>query len=753
MLEAHAAIARARQKNLQLKVQLANRVIMEKQQSYAMMQQQPPQRLPPIGNSSQIPPEVLNRLGELEKALSELRGTKKGDSQKQRQQELDEEDEEEERPSLKRPESTKAPALSKKQPSMKKPAPAPPVEAKPPPQPKAAPQPPPQMAAPAPTARGPPPAPVLPPSTAVDHKKLTDLALKIAAEVDSNNAALGKGKEEEEEEQDVNRDEAKNRIRKLLKRADKLVPKMPMWRHRMERRFNPPKESVLRGKALLRVIAKGIVVMFIRPNLAIRNRRVKYQVQETRDLEKELMAFTEYLCNHFGKVAKVPLSSLEHDASLDLDIRGQRGEQLRQRMLQLKVRFKGLVSTLVDSELPPQRVLIKDASGADVEGENPVMLFLIRLLDDGNYFPASYLTEGEKAILDFSDLGGTRNMLVAADGSNGHLPPTLPDGMKRYEEMMGRNKNRKVDVTRARTLLSNFVLLRVLLGQVVLTPWAHGACKRPKRRVHAVVNNCRVMATTLYLGARLLDGSLPELARTSSGDNPASAAALAAAEAEASSRRAAEMLSTASDRSRVDSFLTNVLGVSARSNAPSADEAAASLSDVSIIQGLLERPSNAYLEPLQTTLNSLLLPAEMAPFKTQLLEWLPEQMTRLEAYVTKLLRHTLQIRAETKGSFDDDCEAQGALLEMARQGAAVPIGLDKGGRGDLQLDLSAVGGGRGGGASARSPRGSPSARAGGASARGGGATGRPQASARRTGRPSSAQRVPGTPLRPPTPKR
>jgi hypothetical protein len=196
-----------------------------------------------------------------------------------------------------------------------------------------------------------------------------------------------------------------------------------------------------------------------------------------------------------------------------------------------------------------------------------------------------------------------------------------------------------------------------------------------------------------------------------------------------------------------------VLGVSARSNAPSADEAAASLSDVSIIQGLLERPSNAYLEPLQTTLNSLLLPAEMAPFKTQLLEWLPEQMTRLEAYVTKLLRHTLQIRAETKGSFDDDCEAQGALLEMARQGAAVPIGLDKGGRGDLQLDLSAVGGGRGGGASARSPRGSPSARAGGASARGGGATGRPQASARRTGRPSSAQRVPGTPLRPPTPKR
>lgn len=736
---------------------MANRVIMEKQQNFAMMQQQPP-RLPPIGNSSQIPPEVLSRLGELEKALSELRGAKKGDSQKQRQQELDDEDEEEERPSLKRPEPTKASALSKKLPSMKKRAAAPTVEAELPPQPKAAPSAranaapaPQQVTAPAPTARGPPPAPVLPPSTAVDHKKLTDLALKIAAEVDSNNAELGKGKEEEEEEQDVNRDEAKDRIRKLLKRADKLVPKMPLWRHRMERRFNPPKESVLRGKTLLRVIAKGIVVMFIRPHLAIRNRRVKDQMQNTRNLEKELMAITEYLCSYFGKVAKVPLSSLEHDASLDLDLRGQRGEQLRQRMLQLKVRFKGLVSALVDSELPPQRVLIKDASGAGVEGENPVMLFLIRLVDDGNYFPASYLTEGEKAILDFSDLGGTRNMLVAADGSSGHPPPTLPDGMKRCEEMMGRNKNRKVDVTRARTIMSNFILLRVLLGQVVLMPWAHGACKRPKRRVHVVVNNCRVLATTLYLGARLLDGSLPELARTYSTDNPTSAAALAAAEAQASSRRAAEMLSTASasDRSRVDSFLTNVLGVSARPNAPSADEAAAALNDVSIIQGLLDRPSNAYLEPLQTTLNFLLLPAEMAPFKTQLLEWLPEQMARVDVYVTKLLRHTLQIRADTNGSFDDDCDAQGALLEMARQDAAVPIGLDKGGRGDLQLDLSAVGGG----ASARSPRGSPSARAGGPSARGGGATGRPQASARRTGRPSSAQRVPGTPLRPPSPKR
>ena len=752
LLEAHAKIMKARQTNLALKQELGRRIMSDNQ----LMRQQQQQQF--LQQQQQQQPPLLDHIGQLEKALAELTNQplrakddsaaapgsgaalppgpgQQGSKFQQTAAPAKAAAEERAEPQSARPTARQPTAAPPQPPTATAQPPAAPSSSA------AAPAP-----APAPRPKPKPPAPTQAQAQAseaplVDTRKLADLASKMAADVEENLKALAAGKggpgagagEGEGGEEDgptrASQEEAKQRIRKLMKRAERHHQKMPLWRHKLKGVSNPPPEAILKGKALLRVVVKAVIVILLRPMLLTRRLRAKVRDKEEEDFDRDLKAYIDHYSGLVGKQVKVPLSSLEHDTSLDLDLRGLRGEALKQRVMQLKVRVKGIVTCLVEQELPPLTHYVS-ATGASLtaaaaaaaraaaakgeseseieEHDNPLITFLLRLIEDGNYFPPSYLTETERAVLDFDKLGGTSRMLVAADDKE-HvpvLPPAVADSwggtgtMKRVEVMLGAAKSRKVDATRAKVVLASFVLFRVLIGQVVLSPWNRGVCRRPKRRTVTVANNCRMVGSALYLMLQHLDPAMPNLARsTGTGPGlgpglgaaavavpaaaaegaaaPATAAATATATAAATAAQAtpdpaaaaataaaAAAAAAAAGSPRAPNLVlspapapASAATAATAASAASAAQAEAHADDV-IAQYLIDGPNPLpLLEPAQA-IRSLLLPAaDLAHCRALLGEWLPEQAARLETWLRRFLDHLLAARAGRGASYDDELEA------------------------------------------------------------------------------------------------
>ena len=196
------------------------------------------------------------------------------------------------------------------------------------------------------------------------------------------------------------------------------------------------------------------------------------------------------------------------------------GVTFQHRMLQLKVRVKAIIHSLKAADRPPDNLLD----------------FFVTLFEDDNYFGERYLWPCEAAQLVFNDDAGTRNMIIATggdgfeaatDGSDneddstltplapsfassnapsfepsnalGKLvagftkPPTNPKNLVTLTSRPGV----EFDIGRARMMLQNFLLVRMLVGHVVLTPWTCSACRRPSKKPR-VINNYRIVATLFY---------------------------------------------------------------------------------------------------------------------------------------------------------------------------------------------------------------------------------------------------------------
>lgn len=660
LLEAHAKIMRARQSNLQLKHELGRLIMMDNENQRA--KQQLPQQLPPLGNQGKSSdPFLMEKIAQLEKALESLTQSQQ---QKQGQQAVPP-PESKPGPSVKMA-AEKFLAATKKtrmppQPSSGRAGPAPVAQPlprdrgeavkvmeeqqqqlqqsqqQPPPQPP--PQPrrvPPLPLAPSPAA---PAVPTALPS--VDPKKLSTLAEQISAEVEENSKLLGKYDGEgrdDENKATLDRDEAKNRMRKLMQRAEKHFQKLPLWRHRLKGVRDPPPEAVLKGKALFRGIAKAVICLLLRPKLTILRRRAQFRAKETAELAKDMVAYSEFVCAWLGRTAKVPLSSAEQDATLDLDPRpvGPGSATGKQRLMHLKVRVKGVVSALVDAPMPLEHIC----------------KFLVMLMEDNNYFPVGYLSEEQRSVLEFSDLGGTRNMLLAVgDELNAaEPPPTLLEGMKRREHLMGAKKDRRVDVTRARMVLVDYLLVRMLLGQCVLRPWRHGVCKAPKRRAGQVVNNLRMIGTCLYYILKQTEGYLPMIARLAPEGDEKDAAATASAAAAGASAASEE----APPPSRLGAFLGGLTGPSIQADAAKQKKQV----DDALIHQIVRVDADDYFRPQTAVLGELVPADEMAAAKAYIDEWLPDLVVKMDDYIKRLMEHLFEVRTEIRGaSFDDEIEA------------------------------------------------------------------------------------------------
>lgn len=303
--------------------------------------------------------------------------------------------------------------------------------------------------------------------------------------------------------------------------------------------------------------------------------------------------------------------------------------------MHLKVRVKGVVAALAESALPPEHICT----------------FLISLMEDNNYFPEGYLSEQQCSVLEFSDLGGTRNMLVAVGDSA--APPTLLDGMKRREHLMGAKKDRRVDVTRARMVLVDFLFVRMLLGQCVMRPWRHGVCKAPKRRVGTVVNNLRMIGTCLYYILRQTEGHLPSIVRLApDGEQDAASAAAAATAAETAAATAAAAPKS-DEPSRLSAFLGGLTGPSSQ-----ADPKQKKQDDDELIKQVMRVDTGDYFRSQAAVLGELVPADEMAAAKAFIDEWLPDLVVKMDEYIKRLMEHLFDARIALRGaSFDDEIEA------------------------------------------------------------------------------------------------
>ena len=56
-------------------------------------------------------------------------------------------------------------------------------------------------------------------------------------------------------------------------------------------------------------------------------------------------------------------------------------------------------------------------------------------------------------------------------------------------------------------LLQNFILLRMLMGHILLSPWSTSTCRKPVKRKGRIIYNCRIVATLIYEIVRMTESS------------------------------------------------------------------------------------------------------------------------------------------------------------------------------------------------------------------------------------------------------
>lgn len=276
------------------------------------------------------------------------------------------------------------------------------------------------------------------------------------------------------------RENNKSNFRNIVKRNTTLY-KMPKWRHVSLGNANPEPALVLKGKRLFHVIAWGIIVVFIRPSLAAHKRRLSSKRKEKSDLLKAIFLYMDLWDSLLAKISKQSLASIFTDKQLDFNLNLSNSRKLNERVLQLKVRIKGIVAGIVASPALPSNMLD----------------FLVTFTESGNYYPRKFLYTYETANLLFDKYGATTEMLQHVD-SMVNKNTILVD------------KHTYLDASKVKSVILSFILIKVLINHIMLSPWTVGVCGIPNNR--KMVYNFRVIASVMYDIVRLIDPIIPPIA-------------------------------------------------------------------------------------------------------------------------------------------------------------------------------------------------------------------------------------------------
>ena len=224
--------------------------------------------------------------------------------------------------------------------------------------------------------------------------------------------------------------------------------------------------------------------MFVRPKLAIKARKQQFKDKESHDFRRTLDEFCDPVCIWMGKIIKNPIESIANDRSLNFV--PKRPNALvpptlsKQKFLQLKVRIKALIKCIVHSDMP----------------EETITKFFVSLTDDDNYFYAGFLYEDEESNFELNEHGGTRGMVRQIENKEDRSPETA---CNKGELIIGESwHRRKVDASRARKLILNYLLVRILIHHCLLSPWHYHICKKPRADAKETLDNFRVIASIVY---------------------------------------------------------------------------------------------------------------------------------------------------------------------------------------------------------------------------------------------------------------
>ena len=112
----------------------------------------------------------------------------------------------------------------------------------------------------------------------------------------------------------------------ILHSGHKHAIRIPLWRHKLNGEYSPPPEEVLGGIRYFRSVAMGLIVIYIRPSLALEKRRKALKSDREKDLSRTLNLYVDACKGWLSKIVAVPVATLETDSTLDFEPRSYQVE-------------------------------------------------------------------------------------------------------------------------------------------------------------------------------------------------------------------------------------------------------------------------------------------------------------------------------------------------------------------------------------------------------------------------------------------
>ena len=271
---------------------------------------------------------------------------------------------------------------------------------------------------------------------------------------------------------------------------------------------------------------------------------------------------------------------------------------------------------------------------------------LTRTISNSNSMRSSHVSEVFND--QNSDLDDTSPKSVQATNKNLMSLPGQPDQL--------------VDVGRVRMLLQNFVLIRILVGHVLLSPWGSSICRKPSKRKNRIIYNCRMTATLIYEVVQKMDAleNLPPIG--SEARSPPVDHAFKTMTGKLSTKRTSSARKLKGYSMIAEPTSTVEVEVEPQSRMLLIFEKLFGLQSTKLElddkKGSLERPrgevedqllaSRDNFEPLLTLHGYLLKPATLITARPLIDEWISGCSEDLDGWLTRLVLHVLSRRAKRR---------------------------------------------------------------------------------------------------------
>jgi len=143
-----------------------------------------------------------------------------------------------------------------------------------------------------------------------DVKMLSTLAENMAQTVSDNTDALKKITAARKKIAQAPNAEKKKKIEQMIKVSANAPAVMPLWRHKLNGRPDPPPETVLKGIRLFRLVARSLLNFVVKPIVASVKHQLVVRESGRKDLQKTLKIVAGGIDDWIGKLVQLPVSSV-----------------------------------------------------------------------------------------------------------------------------------------------------------------------------------------------------------------------------------------------------------------------------------------------------------------------------------------------------------------------------------------------------------------------------------------------------------